>query len=51
MKLFTFLLLVFITLNATEVVAQDYSRLKIFANEQELQKLSNLGVTIDHGYL
>jgi len=49
MKLFTFLLLVFSAINAQQLLAQDYSRLKVFANEQELLKLSNLGVTIDHG--
>ena len=49
MKLFVFLLAVFSTFYANQAYAQDYSRLKIFANEQELHKLSNLGVTIDHG--
>ena len=49
MKLFVFLLAVFSAFYANQAYAQDYSRLKIFANEQELHKLSNLGVTIDHG--
>ena len=49
MKHFVFLLAVFSTFYANQAYAQDYSRLKIFANEQELHKLSNLGVTIDHG--
>jgi carboxypeptidase T len=29
--------------------AQDYSRLKVFVNEDQLVKLGNLGVTVDHG--
>ena len=30
--------------------AQKYSRLKVFANEQELISLSSLGVSTDHGF-
>jgi len=30
-------------------LSQDYSRLKILATNQELSKLANLGVAIDHG--
>jgi PKD repeat protein len=29
--------------------SQDYSRVKIFANAEELNQLRNLGVTVDHG--
>jgi hypothetical protein len=29
--------------------AQDYSRLKVFVTNDQLIKLGNLGVTIDHG--
>ncbi len=49
MKLLTTLLIVFLAILTNQSYAQDYSRLKIFANELELNKLANLGVTIDHG--
>ncbi|MEY4893670.1 MAG: hypothetical protein RL751_480 [Bacteroidota bacterium] len=49
MKLLTTLLFFFFALCVNLSWAQDYSRLKVFANELELNKLSNLGVTIDHG--
>ena len=40
---------IFFSLAVHISIAQDYSRVKILANELELQKLSDLGVTIDHG--
>ena len=40
--------LIFFTLTLT-LNAQDYSRLKVFANEEQLYKLGNLGVAVDHG--
>ena len=49
MKLFTTLLIFFLIISSNLGLAQDYSRLKVFANELELNKLANLGVTIDHG--
>ena len=45
----TFVLsIVFFSLSWT-LNAQDYSRLKVFVNEQQLVKLGNLGVAVDHG--
>jgi hypothetical protein len=49
MKLFTSLLIFLLATLTNLSFAQDYSRLKIFANELELNKLANLGVAIDHG--
>jgi len=49
MKLLTTLLILFFAFLSNQSYAQDYSRLKIFANELELNKLANLGVAIDHG--
>jgi PKD repeat protein len=44
------ILLSFIFLTLTlSLNAQDYSRLKVFANEEQLYKLGNLGVAVDHG--
>lgn len=40
--------IIFFTLTLT-LNAQDYSRLKVFANEEQLFKLGNLGVAVDHG--
>ena len=40
--------IIFFTLTLT-LNAQDYSRLKVFANEEQLYKLGNLGVAVDHG--
>ena len=40
--------IVFFSLSWT-LNAQDYSRLKVFVNEQQLVKLGNLGVAVDHG--
>lgn len=45
----SFLLLFSLLLCAQSALAQDYSRLKILATNQELGKLANLGVAIDHG--
>lgn len=44
----TLLSIIFFTLTLT-LNAQDYSRLKVFANEEQLYKLGNLGVAVDHG--
>ena len=38
----------FLAINWT-MYAQDYSRLKVFVNEEQLYKLGNLGVAVDHG--
>ena len=40
--------IVFFSLSWT-LNAQDYSRLKVFVNEEQLIKLGNLGVAVDHG--
>lgn len=40
--------ILFLAINWT-LNAQDYSRLKVFANEEQLYKLGNLGVAVDHG--
>jgi PKD repeat protein len=40
--------ILFLAINWT-MYAQDYSRLKVFVNEEQLYKLSNLGVAVDHG--
>lgn len=40
--------ILFLSINWT-LNAQDYSRLKVFANEEQLYKLGNLGVAVDHG--
>lgn len=49
MKQASLLLFILVALNAHFSWAQDYSRLKIYANEFELSKLANLGVAVDHG--
>lgn len=43
-----YLSILFLVINWT-LNAQDYSRLKVFVNEQQLVKLGNLGVAVDHG--
>ncbi|MEI8116624.1 MAG: M14 family zinc carboxypeptidase [Flavobacteriia bacterium] len=40
--------IIFFTLTLS-LHAQDYSRLKVFANEEQIYKLGNLGVAVDHG--
>ena len=40
--------ILFLAINWT-IYAQDYSRLKVFVNEEKLYKLGNLGVAVDHG--
>ena len=42
-------LLSFMAFLCFSTFAQNYSRVKVFANEEQLLKLSNLGVTVDHG--
>ncbi|MFM9006031.1 MAG: hypothetical protein ACKOSR_11095, partial [Flavobacteriales bacterium] len=49
MKTISFLLLFFATIMPNLVFAQDYSRLKVFGSNDELSKLANLGVAVDHG--
>jgi PKD repeat protein len=49
MKLSIVLLFLCVAFNAHYSLAQDYSRLKVYANDFELNKLANLGVTVDHG--
>ena len=46
MKRFTLLLSLLVS---TISIAQDYSRVKVFGNAEDLYQLSQLGVTIDHG--
>lgn len=43
-----FLFLLIFSLSTT-VFSQNYSRVKVFGTQEELIKLSNLGVTMDHG--
>lgn len=45
----SFFLLFSLLICAHSALSQDYSRLKILATNQELSKLANLGVAIDHG--
>jgi carboxypeptidase T len=49
MKLSTIFFFVFVAFNTYSSWAQDYSRLKVYANDLELNKLANLGVAVDHG--
>jgi PKD repeat protein len=49
MKLSSIFFFVFVAFNTYSCWAQDYSRLKIFATDLELNKLANLGVAVDHG--
>jgi len=46
MKHFILLLTLFIS---NLVFSQDYSRIKIFGDAEDLQRLGDLGVTVDHG--
>lgn len=46
-KLLSLLVLVFFSVTA---FTQDYSRVKVFANDQDLYRLGQLGVTVDHGF-
>ena len=43
------LLILLFTSSTSFFYSQNYSRVKVFGNSNELNKLSNLGVTIDHG--
>ena len=43
------LLLLLFTSSTSFFYSQNYSRVKVFGNANELNKLSSLGVTIDHG--
>lgn len=49
MKIFSTIFILLLLIQFQFSFAQDYSRLKILADELELQKLANLGVAIDHG--
>ena len=40
--------ILFLSINWT-MFAQDYSRLKVYVNDEQLFKLGNLGVAVDHG--
>lgn len=49
MKTLSFFFLLFAIIVSHLSTAQDYSRLKVFGTNDELIKLSNLGVAVDHG--
>ena len=49
MKTLSFFFLLFAIIVPHLSTAQDYSRLKVFGTNEELVKLSNLGVAVDHG--
>ena len=48
-KLFTTLLVILFAVTGVFAQQQKYYRVQIFTNEKGLQRLSSLGVTIDHG--